>query len=323
MPDIESMDDKAFDALKSDMIAGKDVSVKSEPVAADPVQTETGDAIVTDDDADELVVSTDTEDGQLQKQDSVPFGRFERERLRLKEEKAARAAEKADYEARDQARQERLEEIIKSFAQPKVEAEPVIPLDLQTNPVGVIEHTAKQLEEIQKTLTERSQQEEAQRQEQEVFNFSRQEFAKAVQTDPSVTDAYTKLYDSFKREAEAFGLEGNDLANHLAQTEKQHIYYALQKKIPLGDYVKRLAGARTGWTPQAQAAAAAAAVDPAVMQQQIDEKQQIQRSAASLTNAGGSPARTGMPTPQELLDMSPSQYDAWRAKNDIRKAFSA
>jgi hypothetical protein len=77
MPDIDSMDDKAFDALKSDMISGKDVTTPATPEAGDGLGPDTQNApLPTDDTFPDPADGQPTGDGQQQKQESVPFGRY-------------------------------------------------------------------------------------------------------------------------------------------------------------------------------------------------------------------------------------------------------
>ncbi len=309
-PNIDAMDDAQFDELKGKMMAGEDVSVpveNTDTAAADPVVTD--DAGTADDDGEQQADAT--------RQESVPFGRFHRENERRKE------AENDAKSAREQNRIliERLDAMLQ-MAQPRDEQPTQTVPDLSSEPLGFIDHLGRKVQGIEEQITARAQQEQSAAYEAQIMNGARQEFEAAQTADPAIRDAYTRLFESFAREAQdAYGLTGQALVDYMDRTERQHIFFARQNNIPLDKYVRAQASAR-GWTP-AQVQAAQSAVDPAAQIAKIAGVDAIKQASTSLTATGGAPARTGTPTPQELLEMTPKQFDAWREKNDIRAAFSA
>lgn len=308
VPDVDAMSDTQFDELKGKMIAGEDVStpVEKEPVAQAPV--------VDDDDFDDPA-SADAG----QRQETIPFGRFNRANERRKEAET-RAT---NIEGQNRILLERLEAVLK-MVEPK--PEPVVtapPPDLKADPLGSLEYQNEQLRALQEKFDARNKQDEESAAESRLMGHAKEQFDSAAASDPTVRDAYTALFQSFAAEAKAFGLTGQALADHLTKTEKQHVFYALQNKIPLAEYARNMASAR-GWKPApANAAPASTTVDPANALAQIAGIDQIKAASASLTPTGGAPARTGVASPQELLDMTPKQFDEWRSKNELTKAFAA
>lgn len=307
-PDVDSMSDAQLTEAMDKMRSGEDVSNRAEPIAAEPATDE------LDDDHDIDAPDPVDDAGKPAKQDNVPFGRYERERQRRKETESRVAA----LEAQNTAREQRLLEIMESMKPKQAEPEPEYIPDPNIDPVGGVAYTAKQIEEIRKRLDERDRGEQQSRAEQETYSRSLQEYNTAVSQDGTVKDAYEAVYNSYVEEGKTYGLDGAELKNWLDQTEKNAMYFAVQNKIPLNTYIKGLAKAR-GWS----GAQAAPKPNPVleVPSAQDGGLDAIRRASASLTPTGGSPARTGQPSPQELLDMSPKQFEEWRSKNELGVAF--
>lgn len=309
LTNVDSLSDAQLDTAMEKMRSGEDLAPKPEPSATESNTAE----------EDELdIADTATPEGEVAKQENVPFGRFERERQRRKEVETNSAREIADLRQRDADREARLLDIMARFAPQQEQSEPESPPDPYLNPVEATAYATKKLQALQEQNRQRDEAEQANQSEQQMFNRSVQEFGAAAQQDPLVQTAYDALYASYKVEGEAYGLQGQDLKNWLDKTEKAQMFYAMQAKIPLGQYVKGLAKAR-GWSGAAPAPKQSL-VEPAPIAAN-DGMAAIRAASASLSPSGGSPARTGQPSPQELLDMSPKQYDEWRSKNELGVAF--
>lgn len=316
LSNVDSLSDAQLDTAMERMRSGEDLA----PKAAEPAP-EVLDPIEDDEELDPVDVSVDG--GEPAKQENVPFGRFERERQRRKEVETKAAAEIETLRQRDAQREERLLDIMARFAPQPVEPVAEEPLDPYQNPVEATARTAKDVADLRAMIESRNKADEATQAEQQMFNRSVQEFGNAAQQDPLVQSAYDALYASYKIEGEAYGLQGQELKTWLDKTEKSQMFYAMQNKIPLGTYVKGLAKAR-GWSgsaPQPAPSAVNDAMRAAMSDPANDGLAAIRAASASLSPSGGSPARTGQPSPQELLDMSPKQYDEWRSKNELGVAF--
>lgn len=249
----------------------------------------------------------DSGDDDGEKSENVPFKRYDYERNRRRDLEKQREEDNARWA-------KRFDDLMQRVGQPQQAQEPVkdsaneMPGD--NDPMG-------QLKWLKDRFTEFSQQTEEQRQQQEQATAEQEaqrqlladagaEFQQAVQADPDVQGAYNALVQSFAREAQAYGLTGYQLQQHMQQTEMQHVAYARQNNIPLDRYIKGIASAR-GWAPQ-----------PA--QQQNTEAQaqantEAQKRSKTLSNSGGSPGVTDSPSAQQLMEMSDKEWDAYMEKH--------
>lgn len=294
--DVDAMSDDDLDSAMESMREGKEIAP---PAAQEPAPEPVAD--LGDDAPDTPEPSAD---GQPAKVEVVPFGKFDRQRHIAKE-----ANERA------KVAEDRLAQLMELWQRNNPQPEPTPQpeaLDLRQTPIEYIEQLGAKVDTINQTLEQRQRAERESQQEREVLTRSQDLFRQAVTDDPGVQDAYQALYASFAAEAQAHGLTDRaQLQNHLAGVEKQHIFYAMERGIPIGDYVKGLAKAR-GWA----GAPKPAAIDPAAAISGIQEADAIKRAATSLTSTGGAPARTGVPTPQQLLDMTPKQFNDFMAAQE-------
>ena len=318
-PDLDTMDDKGRGELMDRMRSGEDVSKPVEKPAKEAAADDpAADAEIEDDTA----VSDDpaADKPAKTKQETVSFGQFDRERNRRKEAETRFEKLQAD----NSRIMEQFTALMARQEQPKspVNEAPALP-DPNADPLGGINYLMKEVQAIRsETAAEKQQREQTQQRQTQVeqaMSFAREEFGAAAKTDPTVQKAYSALLESFALEQHAYGVPDAQINAKLAEIEQQHIFYAQQQKIPLGEYVKNLAKAR-GWNANAAAPLtieATANPDPAP----DTTVQQVQRSASSLSGTGGAPARTGLPSPQALLDMSPQQYAKYREAHSIGEAF--
>jgi hypothetical protein len=293
------------------------VTTPATPEAGDGLGPDTQNApLPTDDTFPDPADGQPTGEGQQQKQESVPFGRFEYERQRRKE----REAEIEQLRQKDAQREERLLQIMEALKPKQEQPQQEVP-DRETNPVGYIGHLEQRLAQIEGYTQQTAQQAQQAQQVTEFRQNMVNQFNREAEADPSLRAAMNYAAQRIQAEGAAYGLSGPALQEHVTRTLDENFAYVTQNRIPLGRFVRDFATAR-GWDgkgPQQQQAPA----DPAQLQANVDARQQIQRAATSLTPAGGSAARTGPPSPQELLEMTPKQFDEWREKHSLSDAFAA
>lgn len=166
-----------------------------------------------------------------------------------------------------------------------------------------------------------AQQTQQQTEWNEAFSKVNGDYLTAREADPTVDEAYSALRDSFTRELQALGW-GRDpagMAREGQRLEAWHVMNAHKQGIPIGDYLKALAGAR-GWKPA-----------PKTEQQQADAQQQAQRDPAtgqfaraqqiaesqernaSLSQAPGAPVKRM--SAKELAQMP--EDEMWRTFNSV------
>lgn len=314
--DIDDLDDKAFEELKAGMMADdppEDADTPPEPVEEKTeTKAENRDEkgrfkkaeAQQDEDADE---DSDEPEGKSQ---TVPHAKFHRANERAKEE--ARLRKEAEE------RFARLADRIAQLTEPQQpkQAEPEAPEipDPRTNPVGGIEWAVNTLkDQIEQQNRSRSEQEAASAEEQHwqrAQAFAAQQFAQAEQSDQELRPAYDYLLQSFQREAEAYGLQGPMLQQHLHNTEREHIRYALQNNMTIPEYIKRLATAR-GFAHKPAEPEPAPKPDPV---QQITEREEARKASLSLGKTGGGVSNTDKITPERLLEMSDAEFAAFKDK---------
>lgn len=315
--DIDDLDDKAFEELKAGMMADdppEDADTPPEPIE-DKTETKAENRdekgrfkkaeAQQDEDAD------DDLDGEPEgKSQTVPHAKFHRANERAKEEARLRK-EAEDRFARLAERLAQLEEA----KQPQKEPEPEGPaIPGPDDPVGRINWTVETLrEQIEQQNRSRSEQEAASAEEQHwqrAQAFAAQQFAQAEQSDQELRPAYDYLLQSFQREAEAYGLQGQMLQQHLAHVEREHIRYALQNNMTIPEYIKRLATAR-GFAHKPAEPEPAPKPDPV---QQITEREEARKASLSLGKTGGGVSNTDKLTPERLLEMSDAEFAAFKDK---------
>jgi hypothetical protein len=80
----------------------------------------------------------------------------------------------------------------------------------------------------------------------QVLNSVNNVLQQTIQADPSVKDAHDAWRNSMGNEMLAMGYTQQQAMQTIRDTERQHALFIAQNNIPVGEYLKRLAGAR-GW----------------------------------------------------------------------------
>jgi hypothetical protein len=298
--DVDALDDKAFADLKGQMRAEQPVKAEEAPkptaeVAGDP-----------DKEPNEV---TDPADPNFRKE--VPHGQWHRERERRKEAEADRQKIAENY----QKLLDRTTQILQAQqpAGQEREQEPVIPTWDQ-DPLQAGQWTQQELIALKKRLetedAERRQNVQAQNEWRTIIDTAREQFTAAEKTDPTVRDAYDALKASYSAELKALGHPPQAIAEQLATIEAQGIRYALQSGIPVADYVVQIATAR-GWQRRAAPANDAGLSEA----EKIAKREETRLASQSLGKAGGAVVNTGTISPQELLDMSDADFEAYKKKH--------
>lgn len=304
--DIDSMDDAAFAEFKDKLGTEKpEPEVKQaepprEAAKADPAE-----------DAD------DPEAGG-QTRETVPHGQFHRERERRKAAEAERDTFRGNLDKALARMQSLLDQQSPSTEQ-KAE-EPAIPT-WDKDPMAAGQWTQQQLIELSKRLQSEDQQRQERSAQAEQFNrvFEQvnAEYTEALKADPTVGEAHGALRASMVAEMEAIGMSRPDIVRQVNAIENQHLLHIGQNRLDVGEYIKKLAGAR-GWQPKK--------AEPKSVENDAEKllrQEETRKASLSLGRGSGAVPNTGAVTPQQLLDMSDDEFDAYKAKHggSIARAF--
>lgn len=313
--DVDSLSEAEFSDLKTKIRSEAPVeappAVKQDEPAPAAQKTEQGAPEPSDDDdtGDEL-----NADGTRK---TVPHGQYHRERERRK------AAETARMEADQRFAKlaERTQQLLQPQPVPQAQQqEPEIP-DADVDPQGAIKWAKEQLLGI---ASERKAQQEAEQQQQQVaavLNSVNARLEQDIAADPTVKDVRLALRKSYGEEYLAMGYTPQQAVQAVNDLERQHAVFMYQNNIAPGDYLKRLGAAR-GWTPKA-----AEPANDAGQQTEADriaKQEQTRIASLSLGKTGGAVVNTGVITPEQLLDMSDEDFDAYKKKHgSVATAFRA
>lgn len=262
------------------------------------------------------------EDGEPGKTDKVDFKRYDYERNRRKAAEEARAQERERYERR-------FEELLALAQQrsdqskPAAEAEtPQVP-NAAEEPYEALQWAVERLanmdQQQRETQAETQQRQEHDQQMAQFFGQVADIYAKEVETDPSVGEAYQIAEQSFVNEMQFRGVPAfqinQALANYRANFAIEWANGAGKQGMPLGEFIKGVAKAR-GWAPNP--AGQGDQQQPAPTNgnggQQQQDTTEAARRARTLSNGGGSPGVNDMPTAQQMLEMDDAEWDAHMAK---------
>lgn len=301
--DVDALDDKAFGELKGKMRAELPVEA---PQEAKPAPEAAKDQ-KADDKAPDAATDDDAEpDG---KAETVPHGQFHRERERRK----AAEAEKQQMADNYQKLLDRTTQLlqVQQPAQQEQSGEPVIPT-WDADPLAAGSWTQKELIDLKKQIDrDRAEKQEAQAWQQ-TANAVVIEFNQAAAADPTIPQAYEALRESQAREYLAMGLSLPEVKAELDRAEREHVLYAKSRNINIGAYIKGLASAR-GWAPaQVQQDNINTGKTEA---EKIEEREATRLASQSLGKGGGAVVNTGITSPQELLDMSDDEFEAYKKKH--------
>lgn len=310
--DIEAVDDlppEDLDKLKRGEIEAP--RRKAEPVQKPEGKTEPGD----DDEVDP-------------KSDVVPYGKFHRQIERRKDaETRAEANERraAEAEARANVAFQRMAELMEAARPPQEEqaapADPGQEPDYEDNPIGWIAWRA------QKDRFN-DHQAEAQRAQQVEHQRRSGEFQRAVTGDverfkaqtPDYQEAVTFYWNSRGPELMAMGYSQNEAAEIIRRDEMQIAQLALQRRqSPAATYyaIAKARGYQQGNGEQANGRDLPAK-DPVTgkfvaASEAMDRREATKAAAKSLGGSGG-PGDMGMPTPQQIADMEPAEFESFKKK---------
>lgn len=306
--DVDALDDKAFEQLKSDMRAEK--PVEAQPRAkAPPAAKDTPQANEATTDAD----TGETDDDGGKTAETVPHGQFHRERERRKAAEAEREKLRSDY-AKLMERTAQLLQPQEQANSEQAQADSYPAWDGPNgDPMAAGSWTQKEVLALKDKIEgkERAEQQrlQAEAQWQQVLTVANEQFSAAEKTDPTYRDAYNSLKQSYAAELKALGYQSTAIQAQLDQIEAQGIAYAVTNGIPVHEYVRNLATAR-GWRPKAPAN------DETTSEAaKIEQREQTRLASQSLGKAGGAVVNTGTITPEMLLDMSDEDFAAYRKKH--------
>lgn len=249
----------------------------------------------------------DQDDGdEPSKAETVDFKRFDYERNRRKEAEK-RAAEKEAEWAR------RFDELMKSQKAPEKEekAEPEIP-GWEDDPFARMQSIERRLEEFMSGVKGQTEEQKAaqQQREQEQWAIATadQTFAKAAPQHPDIQEAMNFAIQAVQKELQTLGYYGPAFQQEYQRQIVNYAANAPQDPDQFAEYVRRNAR-YWGWSGQRQQGQAQSA---ATQQQDVSE---AARKAKTLSNGGGSPGISDAITPEQLLNMSEKEFDAYIAKH--------
>lgn len=258
------------------------------------------------DESSEPAASDDEDTGkEPPKAETVDFKRFDYERNRRKE--AERLAQEKEAEwAR------RFDELMKAQKGPeKKEPEaPAIP-DWEEDPIARMQSVEQRIEEFMSGVKGQTEEQKAAQQQREqeqwVIATADQTFAKAAPDNPDIQEAMDFAIQAVQQELQAKGFYGPAFQQ---EYQRQIVHYAAnapQDPRDFAEYVRRNAR-YWGWGGSQKQEQEQAA------QPQVDTNE-AQRRAKSLSNGGGSPGVSDSITPEQLLNMSEKEFNAYMEKH--------
>lgn len=185
------------------------------------------------------------------------------------------------------------------------------------DPIGAGEWTQAQIVALlDAQRAEKEQTATQQREEQEFQAIAQtvaQDYEATKQADPSIDAAYNALRESQGKELLAMGYTIPQAQAELNRIERDHIKFVASRGIPIGDYIKALAGAR-GWQP----GAAATQQQPA--KTDLKAVADAQQRHQSLSDAPGGEAIPPLDA-KALARMSDKEFKAWMSKKGNEAKF--
>ena len=267
------------------------------------------------------------DDDEFKGQETVPHGTFHRANQRRKE--AEERASKAEQER--QVAFQRLSELLESQQRQQAAQiaeepeEPDLGPDPDADPIGALRWAREQLAVHDKREREARQRqtEEGQRQAyiNSVVETAGDQWRTALEARPELSEADDYLMKSYGNELAAMGWQPHQINQKLREVSLQQAIHAQRSKRPIGEYIEQLAKAR-GWqaTPKAipgQELVETPARDAQGRFTKEAEKMEALNAAksASLSLGNGGPAvKTGPLTAQDIVNMTPDEYAAFKDK---------
>lgn len=182
------------------------------------------------------------------------------------------------------------------------------------DPIGMIKSVHETLTKMQQSATERQQTEARNNEMRNHLDLARSQYQEAAKSDPTMVEAYNAVKQSFAAEMRAYGYSEPQIAQQLAQTEYQHIAFALSNGRNVAQYMKELAQAR-GWKPSAQPSPDPGAERKAKADEaagKIDKIASAQEANKTLSKGG---AGDGEVTLETLAKMSGEELERFAQKN--------
>lgn len=212
-----------------------------------------------------------------------------------------------DYEKQVQDQREwiaRADERLKLLTQPqKQEPEPQPPGP--EDPLGMIDHTAREIEEIKAWRAEQQRTAHEQAQVQQVVTTYQAKAQEFTQQQPDFMDAYTHVREAHARRLAIQGVPAHEIAATVARDELSMAVTALQQGVNPAERLYALAK-EYGYAPKA----ADPQPDTGAL---IDAKADTVARAKSLSQAGGQATPRAV-NAKALADMSDDDFDAFISK---------
>ena len=252
-----------------------------------------------------------------EKQKSVDFGAFEKERSERKVAQEALRRERQEGAERQARLDERLA-IINEALQPQ--PMPQQPPRPDEDIFGAFEHLSGEVNTLRQERQQEAQrrQQDGQRQQRAtaMFNAYRADAARFVAEEPAFKDAYGFLLSSRQAELTAGGWDPATIANTVRNDEMAIVEFALTNGRSPAETLYRMAQARgfKGPEPEKPEVTEPPAASPAANgADKIAQLQSNREAALSLSDGGGSPG--GDKITLEAIDrMRPDEFKAFVAR---------
>ena len=247
------------------------------------------------------------EEKQDEKPKLVPHQALHAERLKRQETERLLAEQRQQF-ARFEERMAQLNEIM---AKPQ----PQVPDPVQ-DPIGALQYTQAQLQEMQQRQEREQQQRQQQYQEQQVLQQIDNTFVTSVRSREAVDPSFSADVNLVNNSLAGYianwhGITDPAELNEAVAVEQRRLAYrAMRQGVDVADVIKLQAKALR---EQARAAFGENQPAQAPAQQTIENKQKGLAAARSLSNAGGSTSDT-MLTPDRISNMSSEDFAALKAK---------
>jgi hypothetical protein len=310
--DVDSLDDKAFEELKGKMRGDEpgepetktDEPAESEAQKAERARDEQGRFTKAEDKAEER--PDDEAKADKPKPDTVPHAKFNQANERRKQAEAER----------DKAVQ-RLRELLELQQQPREAAKPVEVPKVTEDPVKALDWTTGKVAAWEEQQVNEARARQEQEQQEAIYTQAEQAIAPVLQAeaaeDPSIVEAYNYLRNSMGRELMRMGYSEPEAVQQLNMIERQHTLFMAANQLDPGEYLKGLAGDR-GWAPKPAEQVQQPAEQPNPVAK-IAEREEVRKASLSLGKTGGGVANTGAVTPEQLLDMSDAEFEAFKKQH--------
>lgn len=309
--DVDALDDAAFADLKGKMAGEIDTGEAQEPekvVEAPKV----ADADKPAPDANAAKVDDDDDP----KSETVPHGQFHRERERRKEAERL----KAEADERFAKLAARLAELTAIKEEPKAEAEKD-DLPDEANPLEQIAWLVKEVREGRMSREEAQKQAREEGERHEWANQIKRVEDKFKETTPDYDAALSFAAQSRDEELQLmYPLSTADqrrqfILNEWSQVTQQAVQAGLNPAERVYQFAQKRGYRKAEPTPT---------VESKTVAEEISEREETRKASLSLGKTGGGVTQTGAISPEQLLDMTDDEFDAYKKKHgSVARAFAA